>query len=214
MSVILDDQAQRGAYWPLPIARAIPAAALAVVITFSADHSAAFGLTMFGPFAILSGAAIIVIAARRLAASGVRPYVMAQGVVSVVLGIAALAATSGGVPAFFLIVTSWAAITGALELYSGLRSRGRFVAAGDWLTVGAFTAVAAIVLVLVPPDFREEFIGEQKVSGVLDSAIVAVGLLGAYAAIIAVFLMIAGLSARWGTNRADASASVTAEGER
>lgn len=212
VSVTLDDQAQRGAYWPLPLARAIPAAALAIVITFSADHSAGFGLLAFGAFAVVTGALILSIAARRLVASGVRSYLVAQGAVTVLAGAGAFGAASGGVPAFFLAVTSWAAITGGLELYSGFRSRGRFVASADWLIVGGITAIVALVFVLLPPDFRDEFVGEQRVSGILDSSIIAVGLLGAYAAVIAVFLVIAGLSARWGTTRTDAAAPATAPG--
>jgi uncharacterized membrane protein HdeD (DUF308 family) len=214
VSVILDDKAQRGAYWPLPIARAIPAAVTAIVITFSADHSARFGLVAFGTFAVTSGVLVAVVAGRRLGASGVRPYLVAQGLVSCALGVVAVVTTSGGVAAFFVVVASWAAITGALELYSGLRTRGRFAASGDWLTAGAITAVAALAFVLLPPDFRQEFVGDERVSGILDSSIVGVGLLGAYTAIIAVFLVIAGLSARWGTTRTDAAASVTTRGDR
>ncbi len=214
MSVILDEKAQRGAYWPLPIARAVPAAALAIVITFSADHSARLGLLVFGAFAVATGMIVTVFAVRRLGVSGVRPTLIAQGIVSIVFGLAALVATSGGVPAFFLVVSGWAAITGALELYSGARTRGRFAASGDWFIVGGITVVTALVFVLLPPDFRQEFVGEERVSGVLDSSIVGVGLLGAYAAIVAVFLVIAGLSARWGTATTDAAASVTTGDER
>lgn len=202
MPAILDDPAQRATYWRLPLVRAVPAAVLALVITFSADHSAQFGLTSFGLFAIFSGAMTAGVAVRAIAGSGARPYVIAQGIVSAVIGGAALGVRDGGVATFFLVVTVWAALTGALELYSGLRSRRRHVASVDWLTVGAITAIAAVVFVLVPPDLSEQFIGEQGVSGTLDSAVIAVGLLGAYAAIIAVYLAVAGFSAKWGTSKA------------
>ena len=65
------------------------------------------------------------------------------------------------------------------------------------------------MFVLLPPDFRQQFVGEQKVSGVLDSAIITVGLLGAYAAISAVFLVIAALSARWAKDALDPASPVT-----
>ncbi len=203
MSITADDPAQRAAYWPLPLARAVPTAALALVITFSADHSARFGLVVFGAFALLAGIVIAAVSAMRLRGSGPARYVVAQGVASALLGALALVSSGGGVGMFFLVVTAWAAVTGALELWSGFRYRGRHVAANDWLVVGAITAVTALVFLLLPPDFRQEFVGEQQVSGVLDSSIVAVGLLGAYAAIVTVYLAIAGLSARWGTDPAD-----------
>ncbi|HAM27629.1 MAG TPA: hypothetical protein DCP11_13280 [Microbacteriaceae bacterium] len=207
--------AQRAAYWPVPIARAIPAAALGLVITFSADHSARFGLIVFGAFGIVSGLVIAATAALRLAGSGARSFFIAQGAVTVAAGVLALVATGGGVQYLFLIVTVFAAITGFLELYSGLRTRGRFVASGDWVATGVLTAVAAIVFVLIPPGFRQTFTGPDGVPRVLDSAVVAVGLLGAYGAIIAVYLLIAGLSAKWGTQAVSAAEPVQpSEAER
>ena len=212
MSVLLDDPAQRAAYWPLPIARAIPAAVVAVIITFSADHSATLGLLSFGGFALVTGILISVISWRRLGGAAVCPYLVAQGIVSIALGALALLLPRG-VPSLFLVVTVWAALTGALELYSGLRARRRHVASGDLLTVGAITAAAALVFVLIPPEFAEQFTGPDGVERVLDSAVVAVGLLGAYAAIIAVFLVIAGLSAKWGTQKAAPAASDAVKGK-
>lgn len=211
MSITADDPAQRAAYWPLPLARAVPTAVLALVITFSADHSARFGLVAFGLFAVVSGLVIAAVTAMRLRGVAAGRYLVAQGVASAVLGALALAFSSGGVGMFFLLVTVWAAVTGALELWSGFRYRGRHVAANDWLAVGGITAVTALVFLLLPPDFRQEFVGEQQVSGVLDSSIVAVGLLGAYAAIVTVYLAIAGLSARWGTDPAETQTSLSSK---
>lgn len=206
MPVLSDDASQRAAYWPLPLARAIPAAVIAIVITFSADHSARLGLITFGGFAAVSGAILMLFGARRLAASGIRPYVLAQGAVSVALGIVALALNAAGLATLFLVVTVWAAITGALELYIGLRTRRRHVASVDWITVGALTLLAGTVFVLVPPDLADQYTNADGSTGVLDSSVVAVGLLGAYAAIIVVFLIVAGLSAKWGTRAAPAVA--------
>ena len=42
-------------YWTVPVARAIVAFVPAAVITFNADHSAEFGLLVFGAFAVVSG---------------------------------------------------------------------------------------------------------------------------------------------------------------
>jgi hypothetical protein len=46
--------------------------------------------------------------------------------------------------------------------------------------VGAFTAIAALVFLLIPPD-----------------SLAAVGLLGAYGIVLGVYLAIAGLSLKW-----------------
>ncbi|HEY8913427.1 hypothetical protein [Lacisediminihabitans sp.] len=205
MAPQLPNAAQRAAYWPVPIARAIPAAALALVITFSADHSARFGLVVFGIFGIVGGLVVAAAALLRLADSGVRAFFIAQGAVTAVSGLLSLLVNGGGVQYLFLILTVFAAITGFLELYSGLRTRRRFVASGDWVTAGAFTAVVAVVFVLIPPGYSQRFTGPDGVARVLDSSVVVVGLLGAYAAILAVYLLIAGLSAKWGTQSGPAA---------
>jgi uncharacterized membrane protein HdeD (DUF308 family) len=214
VSVNLDDPAQRAAYWPLPIARGVAAAVLALAITFSADHSAMFGILAFGCFAIISGIALGVLALVRLAGSEVRPYLLAQAAASIGLGVLALALRDGGVATLFLVVSAWAALTGALELYSGFRTRRRHVASVDWLKVGGLTALLAIVLVLVPPEFAQPFTGPDGVDRVLDAAVVAVGVLGAYAAITAVYLVVAGLSAKWGPQKTDGAAAKPTRAER
>ena len=201
-----DEVVQRAAYWPVPIARAIPLAGLALVITFSTNHSAHFGLLSFGVFGIVGGIVVAVMAYLRLGSSRVRSYLVAQGAITFLAGALALALNNGGVRALFFTLTFFAAITGFLELYSGLRSRRRFVASGDWVAVGAFTALAALVFLLVPPDYHDAFTADG-VHGVIDAAVMVVGLLGAYAAIVAVYLVIAGLSAKWGTQSKPAEAS-------
>lgn len=199
MSAPQDNAAQRAAYWPVAIARAVPAAALGMVITFVADHSAGFGLVAFGIFAVVSGLLLAVLAWVRLGGSGVRAFLVAQGGVAVLAGILALLLRDGGIALFFLLVTAFAVVTGFLELYSGLRTRRRFVASGDWLVGGVLTILAAVALLLVPPELHQSVRTAEGTTGVLDAAVVAVGLLGAYAAILAVYLLIAGFSAKWGT---------------
>ncbi|WIB36300.1 hypothetical protein [Curtobacterium sp. MCJR17_043] len=58
MSHSVDDAAQRARYWPVPVLRAVPAAVIAMVITFSPNHSAGFGLVLFGVFALVDGAVL------------------------------------------------------------------------------------------------------------------------------------------------------------
>jgi uncharacterized membrane protein HdeD (DUF308 family) len=206
---------QRAAYWPVAVIRAVPLAGLALWITFSADHSATFGLLSFGVFGIVAGVVMGAAAWFRLTRSRARAFFVAQGAVTVAAGILALVFHTAGIQVFFFIVTVFAAVTGFLELYSGLRTRRRFVASTDWIAVGAFTAIAALVFLLIPPGFSQTFTGPDHVKRVLDSAVIAVGLLGAYAAIVAVYLVVAGLSAKWGTQAAptEPTAEEHTEGE-
>lgn len=211
-----DNAAQRARYWPMPIARFVPAAAFAVVITFSADHSAQFGLIAFGGYGVVAGIVLAIVAWLRLKESGARPYFLVQAVVTFVAGVVASLVSSGHsgggeVKLLFLIVTIFAAVTGFLELYSGVRSRRRYVASGDWMSVGLITIGAALVFVVIPPDYRQNFTGPDHVKRVLDASVVVVGVLGAWAAISAVFLIIAGLSAMWGPPAAPVSARTESE---
>ena len=164
-------------YWTLPVARAIVALVPAAVITFNADHSADFGLLVFGAFALVNGLVIALLSRKTVTDVKDRRIFAIHGAVGVVAGVLALAVTAGGLGFFLYIVSVWAAVTGVLELYTGIRIRGRGQVARDWLVVGAFTAVLALVFLLLPPH-----------------AVVAVGLLGAYLVIIGVYLVIAGVS--------------------
>ncbi len=199
-----DGAAQRSDYWLFAVVRAVPLAAVALWITFTANHSASFGLLAFGLFGVVGGLVLGVLAYFRLRLSRVRPFFLAQAIVTIAAGGIALAFPTGGTPYLFFVLTLFAAITGLLELFSGLRSRGRFVAARDWMTVGGFTIIAALVFLLIPPGFSQSFKDPDGVVRVLDSAVVAVGVLGAYAAIVTVYLLIAGLSAKWDTQGAQA----------
>ena len=171
---------------------------LAAVVTFSADHSASLGLLTFGLFAAASGAVITVFALRTQAGTA-RIVQLAQGIVTVVAGVVGLTMINGGLPFMLFLVSAWAAITGFLELYLGIRSRGRDRSARDWTFVGGLTAVLAVAVVLVPPDFVQPWAGQNGVKGELTASIIVVGALGAYWAIIAVYLVIAGLSLKWAT---------------
>jgi uncharacterized membrane protein HdeD (DUF308 family) len=164
-------------YWTVPVARAVVALVPAAVITFNADHSAEFGLLVFGAFALVNGLVTAVLSWRGVTAAKDRSIFVIQGIVSIVAGVLALALPGGGLSFFLYIVSVWAAVAGVLELYTGIRVRGRGQVARDWLVVGVLTAVLALVFLLLPPH-----------------AVVSVGLLGAYLVIIGVYLVIAGVS--------------------
>jgi uncharacterized membrane protein HdeD (DUF308 family) len=178
----------------VPVGRAIIALIPAAVITFTPNHSAEFGLFTFGGFALLSGLFLAILSARTLADPVARNLFLVQGIVGAVAGALALGFHSGGLGFFLYLVSVWGAVTGFLELYSGVRVRGgRSASARDWLVAGVATAVLALAFLLLPPH-----------------VVVSVGLFGAYLVMLGVYLLIAGLSLKWAAT--DAVARVTPAG--
>ena len=190
------------------LARALFAAAAALMITFSSDHSAAVGLAVFSGF-VLTTALVLALSAWLVLPEGRRwPYVL-LAVVGTLAGLAS------GIPAwrsndlFFVVVISWALITGLIELLAGLRLRRVGDAtARDAITVGAFGLLLGVLLLLIPAGFTQPYAIKGAGEFVLSGIILGVGILGGYAAILAVFLGIAGLTPK----KADAVTEVPADG--
>jgi len=174
-----DAAPERTQYWVVPVVRGLLALVPSAVITFSPNHSPELGLLVFGVWAIASGLVVGALSLRLLADRGIRSLVLVNAVVTVAAGLLALT-VPGGLPFLLYLVSVWAAVTGFVELFAGLRARGRTPAARDWIAAGGFTALLAIVFLLLPPD-----------------AVTAVGLLGAYFVILGVYLVIGGLSLKW-----------------
>ncbi|CAN5245052.1 hypothetical protein BH11ACT2_BH11ACT2_15880 [soil metagenome] len=201
--VVSDVSAPARRYWLVFIVRALVAGVVALVITFSADHSALLGFRVFGGFAIAGGIVACVSSWIALERGVARSFLLAQGVVSVVLGIVAVVTSGASVPYFLFLLGAWAVFTGVLELYVGIRSRRlRVVQARDWVFAGALTLLLALGVLLVPASYSQHFTGPDGVARDLTASVVVVGLFGAYTAILAVYLVIAGLSLKWGTQRA------------
>ena len=165
-------------------------------ITFTPAHSASFGLVAFGLFAIVEGAVVGAGAFGDRSERQARGLFLVQGAVTVVAGIAAIALPEGGVHYLVWIVSAWAIVTGALELVSGIRARGRQAAARDWMILGGLTLILAIAFLLVPPDYTQTLGGIEKISGQLTASVVLVGMFGAWAIVAGVLLGIAAVSAR------------------
>ncbi len=196
----------RTRYWPVQLVRAAIAVVVGLVVTFSADHSAFFGLLVFGVFALASGV-VTGWGALRLEGTDralrVISFVLAG--VAAGCGIAALVLSPTGPGTLFLLLIFFGATTGFLELYLGIRARGTHPIARDWLTVGVMTALLAIAVLLVPADYALPWTADNKgltVSGILTSQIIVVGIFGAYAILVGVYLAIGGFSSRW-TNTAE-----------
>jgi nitrate reductase NapE component len=160
------------------ILRAIPALIAAVVITFSRNHAPAVGLAVFVGFAFLLASALIFTIMSAPLDGLNRTLFGIQAMVTVVSAAIASATLTGGLPALLLVLSIWAGLSAALELYAGYREPNRTIAK-EWLTIGGFTAILAIIEAVVPMN-----------------DVYAVGIFGAYAAIVSVYQIIAGISLR------------------
>lgn len=167
------------AAWVAPVLRALPALAVGLVITFTADHSPALGLTMLASFGIVT-ALVLALSTVRMAAGDLRRALhiglaVIGGVVGA-LALVVLATATGGLALLLLLIGGYAVLAGALELVWGIRHRDRSPLARDAIVVGIGTLALAVVLALV------------------GDAVTAVGFFGAYAVVLGVFLLIAGFS--------------------
>jgi uncharacterized membrane protein HdeD (DUF308 family) len=189
-----------GRYWSVPLARAVVALAVGVVVTFSADHTPSFGLAVFGGFALVSGLIGAVLHAARVAGRA-RGLLLASAAIDVLAGVAAvlLLSTAPTLGGFVYLIALWGVFSGASEFFAG-RAGGAdaklAAAARDWRLVGGATALFGLLFAVLPPH-----------------PIVSVGLLGAYAVVLGVFLGIAAFSLKWAANGAGSSTQNPNDGE-
>ncbi|WP_061016914.1 hypothetical protein [Microbacterium sp. CCH5-D1] len=174
--------------------RALFAAVAALMITFSSDHSAPVGLSVFSGFVFLT-ALVHVLAAWLVLPAGSRWPSVLLAAVGVVAGLVS------GIPVwrsdnlFFVVVSSWAIVSGGIELLAGIRSRrAGGMLSRDAISVGALGVLLGIALLLIPSGFLQEYTIDEAGTFVLSGIILGVGMFGGYAAIVAVFLGIAGLT--------------------
>ncbi len=184
------------AAWVVPALRAIVALIVGFAITFTPAHSATFGLVAFGLFAVVEGAIVGAGALGDRSERRSRGLFVVQGILTVIAGIAALVLPEGGVHYFVWVVSAWAVVTGALELVSGIRARGRVGSGRDWMILGGLTLVLAIGFLVVPPDYSQTLGGIEQIKGELTASVVLVGMFGAWAIVAGVLLGIAAVSAR------------------
>jgi uncharacterized membrane protein HdeD (DUF308 family) len=195
--------------WILSAGRALLALALGLVITFTAGHTAAFGLIAFGVFAVAGGLWLAAGSFGSRSEPIARTAFRAQSVITVIAGIAALALPGGGIGYLIWILSGWAIVSGALELVSGIRARRRVAAWTDWVTVGALTGLLGAVVLIIPPDIADRFSGDKGVEGLLTSPIIVVGLLGGWGIVTGVLLAIAAASPKRPRTSTDAKAPAT-----
>ncbi|WP_136055850.1 acyl-CoA synthetase [Microbacterium sp. K24] len=174
--------------------RALFAAIAAAMITFSSDHSAPVGLSVFSGFVFVT-ALVQVLAAWLVLPEGSRWSSVLLAALGVVAGM------TSGIPAwrsddlFFVVVSVWAILSGGIELLAGFRARrSADPLARDAITVGALGILLGIALLLIPAGFIQEYTIDKAGTFLLSGIILGVGMFGGYAAIVAVFLGIAGLT--------------------
>jgi len=177
------EDARLGArHWPIPLSRAIVAGVAAVAVTFSPDHSSGFGLFVFSGFGLATGLASVLASLRTGSGRSFTGLRVTQGALSAAFGAISLIAAIGGAGAAWLvgIVALWCVATGVTELVAGLRQEGRGQMSRDHVVVAVFTFLLGAAYLIGRND-----------------PVFLVGAFGAYAAIVAVYLVIAALSMRW-----------------
>lgn len=201
----MPDRSAERAFAPrhVQLARALFAVVAAAMITFSPDHSASVGLSVFSGFAIATGL-VLLLSAWLVFPAGQRALVLTLGVLNMLAGMATGIPLFRTTEVFFGVVAAWAIVTGLVEGITGLR-RMRRAAGGsnarsearDELTVGVIGVVLGLGLLLVPTGYAlDYYIAEAERSFTLTGITIGVGLFGAYAAIIGVYLAIAAFSPR------------------
>lgn len=177
--------------------RALFAAVAAVMITFSPDHSAEVGLAVFSGFAAATGL-ILALSAWLVRPAGQRGRIVLLTAVYLVAGIVAGLPQLRSTTALFAVLIAWGLLAGLVELVIGIVDRRTDrVIARDTIFVGALTMLLGVASIIVRPEYRlDYFIADAGRSFTLTGTIIAVGLFGAYAAIVAAFLAIAGFSPR------------------
>ncbi|MGP3533640.1 acyl-CoA synthetase [Microbacterium sp. RD1] len=200
----------------LQLARALFAAIAAIMVTFSPDHSAAVGLAVFSGFAIATGF-VFALAAWLISPAGHRAPAVLLAFLSLAAGMVAGIAPWRGTAMLFIVLVAWAVTTGVVEIVVGARGRRDGVTSSlgsprDLLTTGIVTLVLAVGVLLVQPGYAlQYYVDEAAQSFTLTGTTIAVGIFGGYAAVLAVFLGIAGFSPRRSDGRAsDADAASTA----
>jgi uncharacterized membrane protein HdeD (DUF308 family) len=173
-----DDASTRA--WLAPVARAIPALVVGLIITFTPDHSATLGLIALGAFGVSTAIVLVLTTLRMRATDALRSLHRGLAVIAAVVALssfALVAGLEGDLLAFLLLALgAYGVFAGAYEIVWGLRHRGLTPLARDGIIVGSATIILALILVAV------------------GDSVSAVGFFGAYAVIVGVYLVIAGFS--------------------
>lgn len=187
----------------IQLARAAIAAIAAAMVTFTPDHSAPTGLAVFSGFTTTTGL-VFLAGAWLVPATGRRTVPIVLGAFSLLAGMVSGVAAWRTTTMLFAAVIVWALAMGLVEGIDGWRRMRRAsprstdrTDARDALVVGAVTLALGAGLLLVNSRYALHYvIPEAGRSFTLTGTAIAVGIFGAYAAVVAVYLGIAGFSPR------------------
>ena len=172
--------------WWVVVVRGAAAVLFGLVALFWPGVTTVALAFVFGAFALVDGIVLGFAAFR--AASGTRLALVIQSVLGILLGVAALIWPTVAVVALVFVIGAWAVVTGVAEIVTAVRLRAHLTS--EWLLIfaGALSVIFGLLLWLWP--------------GLGAMAMVAV--VGVYAIVFGIALMIAGFRLR---GAADAVAS-------
>jgi uncharacterized membrane protein HdeD (DUF308 family) len=186
-------------FWRPMLWRSLVLLVLAAVVTFSSDHSITFGWIVFG-ILVLATTITVQLGIRFVSDESTRRILRLLMVLSAGFSVIAIYNLNVGSSALILTMLIWAAATGIIELIAGLRLRGRDPISREWVATGIITMIFAVALLVVPADYSLTYEvpvkGGEPLTLTLDATVIAVGLLGAYAVLLGVYLLIAAISLR------------------
>lgn len=172
--------------WWVVVVRGVAAVLFGLVALFWPGVTTVALAFVFGAFALVDGIVLAFAAFR--AASGTRLPLVIQSVLGILLGAAALIWPMVAVVALVFVIGAWAVVTGVAEIVTAVRLRAHLTS--EWLLIfaGALSVIFGLLLWLWP--------------GLGAMAMVAV--VGVYAIVFGIALVIAGFRLR---GAADAVAS-------
>lgn len=167
-------------YFVLQLVRSIILVAFALLIAFTPNHSASFGLVAFGALILLTSLSVAGLAGVIAPTPQAKSLHWWHAIVGVVVGSLALALNQAGVVFLLWTIVLWSVLTGAAELVAGWRMPRTHALRRDWMVQGAMVLLLALAVLIQRAD-----------------SVAVIGFVGAWAAIQGVYGIIAGLSDRW-----------------
>jgi uncharacterized membrane protein HdeD (DUF308 family) len=166
-------------YWWMVVLRGVAAVLFGVVALVWPDVSLFALVVVFGAYALVDGV-FALFSAFGPAAEGRRFWVALQGVLGIVVGAITFIWPDVTALALLYLIAAWAVVTGVIQFVAAVRLRREI--RGEWLMAlgGVLSVVVGIVLVAWPAS----------------GALALVLLIGAYAVVFGVVLVVLGLRLR------------------
>ena len=167
-------------YFLLQLVRSTILAVFALVVAFTPNHSAQFGLVTFGALLLVVSVSVAALASVITPTPQAKSLHWWHAIVGIVVGALALALNQAGIVFLLWAIVLWSVLTGAAELVAGWRMPRTHTLRRDWMIQGSMALLLALAVLLQPAD-----------------SVAVVGFLGAWAVVQGVYGIIAGLSDRW-----------------